>query len=152
MRKFVLIAVVILVALAAIGVGVASAQGEQPPFGPGRRGGAGNGPMHAYVVEALAEALDLETAAVNTRLLGGETMQQIALSEGIEPDELAGFLRDVHEAAFDKAVADGTLTDEQATFMRQRRENRLERRGLAAGDCPMHGSSGQIMRWRWQTR
>ncbi len=46
-------------------------------------------------------------------------MYQIALDNGIAEDEVASFLTEVHTAAFDRAVADGVITREQADFMLQ---------------------------------
>jgi len=172
MKKTILIVVLVVLALGALGIGVAFAQDDTPPVGSGIRGGFG--PMHTYVVAALAEKLDLSVEEVNSQLASGKTMYQIALDNGIAEDEIAAFLTEVHTAAFDQAVADGVLTREQADFMLQRMQGRWQS-GFGPGSCPMWGSrpgqSGQtygpgmmgnwqgnggagfgMMRgWRWQT-
>jgi hypothetical protein len=55
-------------------------------------------------------------------------------------------LTEVHTAAFDKAMADGVITREQADFMLQRMRS-MWQSGNAVGHCPMHGKyvpNGQI--------
>src|SRR3990172_921727 len=118
MKRSIVSLVLALVAAAALGVGVVSAQGPRPPIGAGRPA-AGAGPLHTYVMQALAAALDLEADDVSTRLTAGESMAEIALSEGIEQDGLGDFLRGVHEEAMDLAVTAGALTEEEADLMRQ---------------------------------
>ena len=160
MKKTILIVALVVLALGALGIGVASAQGQQPPVGPGMRG-YGNGPIHTYIVSAFAEELDLSVDEVNTRLANGETMYQIALAEGIAEAEIAPFLTGVHTAAFDKAVADGVITREQADWMLQNMQSRFEN-GYGLGNCPMqNGVNGQYGRGygpgmmgggRWQSQ
>lgn len=142
MKKTILIVALVVLALGALGVGVAFAQGGQPPFAPGMMG-YGYGPMQAYVVTAFADKLDLSADEVNTRLANGETLYQIALAEGIAEDEIASFLTDVHTTAFDKAVADGVITREQADWMLQNMQSRFEN-GYGPGNCPRYnGLNGQ---------
>jgi hypothetical protein len=140
MKKTLLVVAFVVLALGALGIGVVAAQGGQPPvngFGGGMMWGGGYGPMHTYVVEALAAELDLSVDEVNSRLLNGETMYQIALAEGVAQDEVAALLTKVHTAAFDKAVAAGALTREQADWMLQRMQYRAQN-GYGYGNCPMH--------------
>ena len=140
MKKTILIVALVVLALGALGVGVAFAQDGNPPLGPGMMGG-GFGPMHTYVVTAFAEKSGLSVDEVNSQLASGKTMYQIALDNGIAENEIASFLTEVHTAAFDKAVADGVLTREQADFMLQR----MQANGFNNGNCPMHsGQNGQL--------
>jgi hypothetical protein len=143
MKKTLLIVTLAVLAIAALGVGVVFAQGGQPPvngFGYGMMQAGGYGPMHTYVVEAFAAELDLSVEEVNTRLLNGETMYQIALAEGIAEDQVAALLTKVHTAAFDEAVAAGALTQEQADWMLERMQYMFQN-GYGAGNCPMHGGA-----------
>jgi hypothetical protein len=146
MKKTLLIVALVILALGALGVGVAFAQGGQPPvngFGGGMMWGGGNyGPMHTYIVEAFAAELKLTVDEVNTRLLNGETMYQIAIAEGIVADQVAALLTKVHTAAFDKAVAAGAITREQADWMLQRMQSRYAN-GYGFGTCPMGGARPQ---------
>jgi len=143
MRKTILITVLILAALGILGVGVVFAQEEQPPFGQGWKQG-GFGPMHTYVIEAFAEKLGLSADEVDDRLDQGESMYQIALAEGIDEDQIASFMTEIHTTAFTNAVADGVLTEEQADWMLQRMQSRFDS-GYGLGNCPMHeGANGQF--------
>jgi hypothetical protein len=142
MKKTLLIVTLAVLAVSALGVGVVFAQGGQPPvngFGGGMMWGGGYGPMHTYVVEAFAAELDLSVDEVNTRLLNGETMYQIALAEGVAQDDVAAVLTKVHTAAFDQAVAAGALTQEQADWMLERMQYMAQNGyGYSSGNCPMH--------------
>ena len=70
-------------------------------------------------------------------------MYQIALDNGIKEADVAALLTEVHTTAFDKAVADGVITREQADFMLQR----MTANGFNSGNCPMqNGQGGQYGR------
>lgn len=150
MKKTLLIVALVVLALGALGVSVALAQGEQPPVNGYSRGNVpgvgmmrgGFGPMHTYVVEAFAAELDLTVDGVNTRLSSGETLYQIAIAEGIAQDDVPALLTKVHTAAFDKAVAAGALTREQADWMLQRMQYKAQN-GYGFGNCPMGGARPQ---------
>jgi len=133
MKKIILIVALVVLAMGALGVGVALAQDETPP--PAR------GWMHEYIEQALAEKLGLTEEQVEEEFAAGKTMYQIALDNGIAEDEIASFLTEVHTAAFDKAVADGVITREQADFMLERMQSRWQN-GYGNGTCPMHGGYG----------
>jgi opacity protein-like surface antigen len=143
MKKTLLIVALVVLALGALGVGVVVAQGQNPPV-PGsgyvRMGGGygGYGWMHDYVEQALASKLGLTEQQVEDALASGKTMYQIALDNGIAEADLPTFMTDVHQAAFDKAVADGALTQEQADWMLQRMQD-MYGNGYGFGNCPMGG-------------
>lgn len=145
MKKTLLIVTLAVLAVAALGVGIAFAQGGQPPvngFGGGMMWGGGYGPMHTYVVEAFAAEFDLSVEEVNTRLLNGETMYEIALAEGTAEADIAAVLTKVHTTAFDKAVAAGALTQDQADWMLERMQYMGQNGyGYGTGNCPMHGGA-----------
>jgi hypothetical protein len=104
MKKVLLITGVIVLALGALGVGVVFAQGGQPPV-TGMMGNGGYGWMHDYVEQALAAKLGLTEKQVEDQLAAGTAMYQIALDNGIKQEDLATFMNEVHQAAFDKAAA-----------------------------------------------
>jgi hypothetical protein len=145
MKKTLWIVTLAVVAVAALGVGVVFAQGGQPPvngFGGGMMWSGGYGPIHTYVVEAFAAEFDLSVEEVKTRLLNGETMYEIALAEGTAEADVAALLTKVHTAAFDKAVAAGALTQEQADWMLERMQVMAQNGyGYGIGNCPMHGGA-----------
>lgn len=143
MKKTILIVGLVVLALGVLGVGAVFAQGAQPPVGRGSMMGGGYGPMHEYVEEALADKLGITEKDVEDAFASGKTMYQIALDNGVKEADVAALLTEVHAAAFDKAVADGVLTREQADFMLQR----MTANGFAYGNCPMqNGQGGQYGR------
>src|SRR5512140_3744597 len=111
MKKTILITSLVLLALAALGVGVVFAQGTRPP--------AQTGWMHDYIEQALAAKLGLTEDQVEEQFAAGKTMYQIALDNGIKQEDLALFMNDVHKDAFANAVKDGVLTQQQANWMLQ---------------------------------
>jgi hypothetical protein len=136
MKKTLLIVALIVLALSVLGVGVAFAQGGQPPVGQG-----GYGWMHDYVEQALAAKLDLTEQQVEEQLAAGKPMYQIALDNGIKQEDLANFMNEVHKDAFTKAVKDGVVTQEQADWMLQRMQYMFQN-GYGPGNCPMHNGQG----------
>ena len=136
MKKTLLIVGLVVLALGALGVGVAFAQGTRPPVG-----GSGYGWMHDYVEQALAAKLDLTEEQVEEALTAGTPMYQIALDNGIAQDDLASFMNEVHQDAFAKAVAEGVITQERADWMLQRMQN-MYQNGYGFGNCPMHNGQG----------
>ncbi len=138
MKKTLLIATLVVLALGALGAGVAFAQGAQPtqPYNPGMMmgGRGGYGAMHDYVEQALADKLGLTETQVEEQLAAGVPMYQIALDNGVAEADLPAFFTEVHTIAFEKAVADGVLTQTQADAMLAR----MQERGWGA-DCPNEG-------------
>jgi len=151
MKKTLLIVAIVVLALGVLGAGVAFAQGEQPPqpYGFGMMGGrgmmggqGGYGFMHDSVEQALAEKLGLTEEQVEDALANGTTMYQLALDNGVAEADLPAFMNEVHQAAFDKAVADGVVTQEQADWMQERMQGMFTD-GYGFGDCPMNGEYPQ---------
>jgi hypothetical protein len=136
MKKTLLIVGLVVLALGALGVGVAFAQGPRPPVG-----GSGYGWMHDYVEQALAAKLDLTEEQVEEALAAGIPMYRIALDNGIAQENLASFMNEVHQDAFAKAVAEGVITQERADWMLQRMQN-MYQNGYGFGNCPMHNGQG----------
>jgi hypothetical protein len=155
MKKTILVVAIVILALGAFGVGAVLAQDTQPPINRGGMMGGGYGSMHDYVEGALADKLGITENDVEDALASGKTMYQIALDNGIKEADVTSFLTEVHTTAFDKAVADGIFTREQADFMLQR----MTTNGFNNyGNCPMqNGQGGQYSRGqgmmgggRWQ--
>ncbi len=139
MKKWI-IAGSLVVALAVVAVfgwaGVAYAQSQQPPtpgqgygyggmmggYGYGMMGSSGYGPMHQYMVDALAKALNLTPEQLQARIENGETPYEIAQSQGLSQEQIQQVMEDAHDQALDQAVEAGTLTQEQADWMDQHME------------------------------
>ena len=147
MKKTLLIVALVVLAIGALGVGVVAAQGQNPPgtgFSYGMMGGGrgGYGWMHDYVEQALAAKLGLTEEQIEDALASGKTMYQIALDNGVAEVDLPTFMTDIHQAAFDKAVAAGTISQEQADWMLDHMQG-MYGNGYGFGDCPMGGTRPQ---------
>ncbi len=144
MKKVLIVGAVVFAVVLVLGAaGLAYAQTRTPGqggYGPGMMGGWGYGPMHTYMVEALADALHLDPQAVQDRMTAGETPWQIAQSTGLSNEQVRALLEQVHDTALDKAVAAGALTQEQAYEMEEHMD-RMWANGsgpgadLGAGPC-----------------
>ena len=155
MKKTLWITAIVVLALGVLGAGVAFAQGQQPPRmsdaygqgshmgGRGMRGSQGGyGIMHDYVEQALADELGIAESQVEDALASGTTMYQFVLDNGVAEADLPAFMSDVHQVAFDKAVADGVMTQEQADWMQERMQG-MYTEGSDFGGCPMNGEYPQ---------
>ncbi len=168
MKKTLLVALLLAVAIGVFATGVAFAQEPQPPaqpFGPGFGGGmmgggrgqgmiAGGqtGPMHPYIVDAFSAKVGLSVEQVNELLQSGKTMYQIALDQGVAEADIPALLTEVHTTAFEKAVAAGAITQEQADWMSQRMAQR-QANGYGFGNCGGTGQpvgAGMMRGGRWQ--
>ncbi len=142
MNKTVLMAVLLLAALSVVGVGAASAQGI------GSRGpmvSTGGGPLHDYVVQADADALKLTADALESRLANGETVYQIALSQGIPADQIPTLLAGARSKALDAVAAAGAITADQAAWMNSRGLGQGGYGyGMGAGVGPCYGTGQPI--------
>jgi hypothetical protein len=137
MKIKLILAGISVLTLAALAVGgllwarTAYAQAQTPaapgyPFGMmdgyGMMGGYGYGPMQTYMVEGLAEALNLQPADLQKRLETGETPWQIAQSQGLSEAQIQQAMLEAHDKALDAAVKAGFLTQQQADWMDQHME------------------------------
>lgn len=136
MKKFLFgIAIVAVLAVALGSVSYVYAQSSTPQapangtgygmMGRGARGGgmmgqAGTGLIHDEMVAAYAAKLGLSVDELNTRLANGETMAQIASSRGLTVEEFRTLMSDARAQAIDQAVKNGSITQEQADWMKQR--------------------------------
>jgi hypothetical protein len=136
MKKTILVTFIVVLAVAALGVGAVFAQGTQPP-----NQNNGYGWMHEYIEQALAAKLGLTEAQMEEQLAAGKTQYQIALDNGIKQEDMIAFMNDIHKEAFANAVKDGVITQEQADWMLQRMQNPG---GYGMGNCPMHGGQNSF--------
>lgn len=166
-KTFVLTALILLFVLAVAGVSAVYAQsttppplqGEdpqaEPPFGGragfgGRSGFGGmmygydqdgeHGPMHAAMLEAMAEGLGLQPDELEARLEAGESMYDVAESLGVSLEDFQALMISARTSAIQKAVQDGWLTQEMADWMLERM-NANNAAGFGFGHCG--NSNGQ---------
>jgi hypothetical protein len=149
MKKIVIVSLVVISALVVLGVGTVFAQGGQPPQGPvGMMGSGQEGPLHEYMIQALAKAMGIDATQLETRIDGGETPYQVAISLGIAADKIPALLAAARTSALDSAVSAGVISQQQADFMKSRGFG--GGRGMGTGACSGMGGTGVQRGWRWQ--
>lgn len=137
MNKFVIALVVLAtLVLALVNADQVFAQGTTPPNpqapGTGYRNGgpvggrgantaaAGDGLLHDGMIAVYAQALGMTVEDLNARLTAGETVSQIAAEKGLTVEQFSAMMADARSQAIDQAVKDGTLTQEQADWLKTR--------------------------------
>lgn len=167
MKKILIIGAVVMVTVVALGVvGFAYAQSQQPGSSAndvygrggkwgghgsmmGGRGVAGeNGLLHPYMINAIAEALDMTTEDLQARLDSGDTCWTIAQEKGLTQEEFYTLMKDARTDALTQAVADEVITQDQADWMLERM-NQMQGFGSGTGDCQGGGMRG---RGRWNSQ
>ena len=145
--KILLVVAVSVIALGALGLGVAYAQNPTPnsPFTPGgmmggfwgRQGGSNSmsamhnwmtttGGMHTLVWDSVANSLGLTTDELNVELNSGKTLAALAEEKGLDRAALVAELESAHQAGLAQAVTDGILTQDQADAMLAQMAGRYE--------------------------
>ncbi len=160
MKKFVvtlMVVAVVVFSLSAVGVayaqsptqtrgaGVTAMGGRGPQGGYGAGIGiAGEGILHDYMIAAYAEALDIPVADLEARLNSGETMAQIALSEGLTFEQFRTLMVEVRTQAIEQALSDGVLTQAQADWMSQHGVGQMAGGQMGNGSGMRGGGQGQF--------
>jgi hypothetical protein len=165
MNKTIVVMLLVLAALTVFSTGVALAQAPQP-VNPGNGGGMGMGngagpmgpyaitgqagPLHDYMVNAMAEALGISPADFEARQAAGKTAYQMALDLGISADKIPTLLSGARAKALDAAVADGGISQQQADWMKSRGAGGA---GMGQGNCsgtgqPVGPGTGRGGRWQ----
>jgi len=97
------------------------------------------GPMHDAMMGAFAEAFGLSQEELEARQAAGETMWEIAEAQGFSAEEFASLMTEARSEALEQAVAEGTITQEQADWMIQRMAQR-QAYGYGPGSSACTGS------------
>lgn len=118
-------------------------RGPQGGYGAGI-GIAGEGILHDYMIAAYAEALDIPVADLEARLNSGETMAQIALSEGLTFEQFRTLMVEVRTQAIEQALSDGVLTQAQADWMSQHGVGQMAGGQMGNGSGMRGGGQGQF--------
>jgi len=120
-------------------------------YGHGMMGWNGEfGPMHDTMVAALVDALDITPEEIETRHDAGETLWQIAESEGLSAEEIQTLMSSAHDISLEDAVANGWMTEEEAESMDAHMDQMWSGdygNGAFGGHC---GGRGGNTNSRWQ--
>lgn len=141
--------------VAALGVGLVFAQDDTPepplkgdgrgPWGWGHERGGRLGFLaidRDEINAKLAEALSLTVEEFEAAIESGETLSSLAEQADVTLEELQTLMQDFRAEALAQAVAEGTITQEQADQMFERMERRGEGCGGKFGGPGGHGSRG----------
>lgn len=168
-NRLIIFAIVGVLAAALFAVWPVAAQTETPPPGDSNeqnpawgngwgmhcrgafRGGNGGpgfarGILHDAMISVFAQELGISVDDLNDRLASGETMAEIAESQGLTIEQFTDMMANAWDQAVEQALADGTITQEQADWMQQHRfhmtpgARRGQRRGPGIhGGCFVEG-------------
>jgi hypothetical protein len=127
---------------AGTGYGMHGQGGRGGMMGQGMAAGTQDGLLHDAMIAIFAQKLGISVEDLNTRLANGETMAQIAVSQGLSLDEFQTIMADARSQAIDQAVKDGTLTQAQADTMKQRGAGMMKSSGFGAGMGGGRGARG----------
>jgi hypothetical protein len=100
--------------------GAGISRGTGPGYAAGGAVMAGDGILHDAMVAVYAQELGISVDEINARLEAGETISAIAYGEGMTTEEFSAMMSAARSQALDQAVAAGTLTQEQADWMKSR--------------------------------
>ena len=160
MKKLVvtlMVVAVVVFALSVAGVAYAQSPTQTPGTGTGFMGGrgsrnglggananAGDGILHDYMIAAYAEKLNIPVADLEARLNNGETMAQIAISEGLTLEQFRTLMVEVRTQAIEQALNDGVLTQAQADWMSQRGAGQMAGGQMGNGSGMRGSGQGQF--------
>lgn len=126
-----------IVALFVTGPVFAQGNGPSAPVAPGTGNGgmigargmrgtdapafaAGDEVLHDAMIAFYAQELGMPVDELSARMDAGETLAQIAAEKGLTFEQVRALIASAQSQAIDQAVKDGTLTQEQAEWMKQR--------------------------------
>ncbi len=141
MKNMIIGALVALLVVGAVGgiyVATVSAQTQTPPEQPVPfgsrfmgRGMMGNyrtddgGLMHDAMIALFAEKIGLSVEVLEEQLSEGQTMYEIATEAGLTLEDVTALMTEARDSALADAVAAGTITQEQADWMKTRMNGRF---------------------------
>ncbi len=112
------------------------------PLGYGLRMGIAIKDAGARMVDIVADLTGLSVQDVQDRREAGETVAQIAKSEGVETATVVDKALAAREAILDQKVADGTITAETKAAMLDRMTDRVNERVTSTEACGVGGGMG----------
>ena len=151
MKRMFFAGLLIISLLAVFSVTAVYAQGNQPPVNPGGPFTSDEeSPLHDYMMQAFANVLGIDVTQLETRLANGETMYEIAISQGYGATEIPALMADARSKALDMAVAAGVISQDQADWMNSRGNGRGNGQ-MGTGTCLGTGPQMQMQGGgRWQ--
>ncbi len=157
--KFSGVFAVLVAVVAFAGISSASAQGPNQPDGTTPLGmnqaqneaGTGMGFMavdEAVMHAAIADALGISVEQFEAAVVEGENAFTLAEKADIDIAELQAAMNAVHEAAFQQAIDDGLVSQEQAEWMLSHRGGQSGQSGQSEGmnRGQSNGSTGMMGR------
>lgn len=164
MKKIMIIAGVLLAAVVALGaVGLANAQSQTPqpgsPVAPnsaatgvvggpmgGMRGFRGQatsngeyGPLHTYMIDALAQAFNLTPEQLEAIHDSGSTLWAYEQEQGMSAEQFQELMSQARSTALEQAVAAGAISQAQADWMLSRWSN-MWAQGYGPGSANCDGT------------
>ena len=118
-----------------------------PRPGPGGHGGPGGPGVPGFARDLLGLGLDTAAQAIGItpeqlrQELPGKTLTDVAKAHNVDPAKVATALKSAASARTDQAVANGRLTAEQATQLKQRESQMIDE--LMTRQLPVPGQLGQ---------
>ena len=79
-----------------------------------------------YVESVLKDKLGMTDEEITTGLNSGKTMYALAEEKGMTEDQFKAALLEERNKAVDKAVADGTITNEEGVKLKETLKNNLD--------------------------
>lgn len=133
MKKIVIASLILAVAAFSLGsINLVKADTDTPvttagsaQYGFGGHGGMSSagikgGLLHDEMMKVISEELGISVEDLETRMANGETLYEIAVAEGLTPEEFNTLMVEAREQAIDQALADGLITQTQADWMKTR--------------------------------
>ena len=117
----------VLIAVAAVGAGVAYADDSTPPTTPpagwvdGGRGPRGMHGLPQAELQAAAKVLKMTTEELSTALQNGQTLEDLATKAGVDIADVQAAINTVQreemKTRIQQAVTDGTMTQDKADWL-----------------------------------
>lgn len=109
------------------------------------------GPMHGTMLRVFSEYLGISEDELETSLTEGKTIWQIASEQGLTIEQFIEKMQEARSLALGEAIENGIITQEQAQYMQQHREE-LQNNGFGpgTGNCAGLGHWGKGRHWNYQ--
>ncbi len=122
----------LVLSLAVVGVGFASAHGDGPHGHPARPAYR----IGKQIFSTIADALGMEPKDLLEDIKGGKSILKVAEEKNVGKDELLQAVEDAEKEKLQKLVDEGRITQDQMSWIlersRDRLDNLLEREGTGA--------------------